>query len=194
MKHSTIFLIKVLVGILLVICGQGTSLLSQDVSPQSRLNSALEKLAEAKTDQQRFYTLREAAKQSFVMGKMEDAKIYANKLLELLPRFTNDWNYGNAVHDANLVLGRIAVKEGRMEDAKRHLLEAGKSRGSPQLNSFGPNMSLAKDLVEKGEREVVQEYFELCHKFWQMDNGRLDQWSQVVKSGKTPDFGANLVY
>jgi tetratricopeptide (TPR) repeat protein len=154
----------------------------------------LEKLAEAKTDQQRFYTLREAAKQSFVMGKMEDAKIYANKLLELLPRFTNDWNYGNAVHDANLVLGRIAVKEGRMEDAKRHLLEAGKSRGSPQLNSFGPNMSLAKDLVEKGEREVVQEYFELCHKFWQMDNGRLDQWSQVVKSGKTPDFGANLVY
>jgi tetratricopeptide (TPR) repeat protein len=194
MKHSTIFLIRVLVGILLVICGQGTSLLSQDVSPQSRLNSALEKLAEAKTDQQRFYTLREAAKQSFVMGKMEDAKIYANKLLELLPRFTNDWNYGNAVHDANLVLGRIAVKEGRMEDAKRHLLEAGKSRGSPQLNSFGPNMSLAKDLVEKGEREVVQEYFELCHKFWQMDNGRLDQWSQVVKSGKTPDFGANLVY
>lgn len=194
MKHSTIFLMKVLVGILLVICGQSTSLMSQDVSPQGRLKSALEKLAEAKTDQQRFHTLREAAKQSFVMGKMEDAKSYANKLLELLPRFTNDWNYGNAVHDANLVLGRIAVQEGRMEDAKRHLLDAGKSPGSPQLNSFGPNMSLAKDLVEKGEREVVQEYFELCHKFWQLDNGKLDQWSQVVKSGKTPDFGANLIY
>jgi hypothetical protein len=98
------------------------------------------------------------------------------------------------VQNANLVLGRIAVQEGRMDDAKHHLLEAGKSPGSPVMNSFGPNMSLAQDLLEKGERDVVLEYFELCRKFWQMDRGRLDQWGQDVKAGKTPDFGANLVY
>jgi hypothetical protein len=62
------------------------------------------------------------------------------------------------------------------------------------MNSFGPNMSLAKDLLEKGEREVVLEYFELCRKFWKMDNGRRNDWSQEVKAGKIPDFGANLVY
>jgi hypothetical protein len=55
-------------------------------------------------------------------------------------------------------------------------------------------MSLAKDLLEKGERNVVLEHFELCRKFWKMDRGRLDQWSQDVKAGKIPDFGANLVY
>ena len=189
MKHFTTFLMPVLLGGLLVGCGQSTP-----VTPQGRLKSASEKLAKAKTDQERFYALNDAAKQSFVLGKTEDARNYASNLLALLPQFPNDWNYGNAVQDANLVLGRIAVQEGRMEDAKRHLLEAGKSSGSPQMNSFGPNMSLAKDLVEKGERDVVLGYFELCRKFWRMDRGRLDQWSQDVNAGKTPDFGANLVY
>ena len=127
---------------------------------------------------ERFYALNDAAKQSFVLGQTEEARKYASNLLALLPKFPGDWNYGNAVQDANLVLGRIAVQEGRIEDAKRHLQEAGKSPGSPQMNSFGPNMSLAKDLVEKGERDVVVEYFELCRKFWRMDRGRLDQWSQ----------------
>jgi hypothetical protein len=151
-------------------------------------------LAKATSDQERFYALNDAAKQSFVLGKTEDARTYASNLLALLPKFSNDWNYGNAVQDANLVLGRVAVKEGHIEEAKHLLLEAGKSPGSPQMNTFGPNMSLAKDLLEKKERDVVLEYFELCRKFWEMDGGRLNQWSQEVKAGKIPDFGANLVY
>jgi hypothetical protein len=52
-----------------------------------------------------------------------------------------------------------------LEDAKRYLIESGKSPGSPQINSFGPNMSLAEDLINKGERDVAPEYFELCRKF-----------------------------
>ena len=112
-------------------------------------------------------------------------------LAQKLPR---DWNYGNAIHNGNMVLGRFAVQQGRIDDAKRFLLEAGKSPGSPQLDSFGPNMGLAKDLLEKGEREVVVEYFELCRKFWELHGDQLDKWSQQVKDGKIPDFGANLDY
>ena len=184
-----IFLSASLIGSLLVGCGHNTP-----VTPQGRLNRALERLATAKTEQERFYALDEAAKESFVLGKTQEARNYATNLLALLPRFPNDWNYGNAVQDSNLVLGRIAVQEGRLEDAKRHLLEAGNSPGSPQMNSFGPNMSLAQDLLGKGEREAVLEYFQRCRKFWRMDNGRLEQWSEEVRAGKTPDFGANLVY
>ena len=189
MKRLIKFLTPVLLTVLLLGCGPSTP-----VTPQGRLNAASEKLAKAKNDQERFYALNDAAKESFVLGKTEDAQTYASNLLALLPTFPKDWNYGNAVQDGNLVLGRIAAQEGRREDAKRYLLEAGKSPGSPQMNSFGPNMSLAKDLLEKGERDVVLKYFGLCRKFWQMDRGRLDQWSQEVKDGKIPDFGANLVY
>jgi tetratricopeptide (TPR) repeat protein len=193
MPHFTTFLKPVLLCGLLAGCGRSTPV-TPTVTPQQRPNSVSQELAKATTDQERFYALNNAAKQSFVLGQTEEARKYASNLLALLPKFPDDWNYGNAVQDANLVLGRIAVQEGRIEDAKRHLQEAGKSPGSPQMNSFGPNMSLAKDLVEKGERDVVVEYFELCRKFWRMDRGRLDQWSQEVKSGKVPDFGANLVY
>ena len=164
------------------------------MAPQQRLDAATKKLAKANTEEEKFYALNYAAKQSFVLGKTEDARKYAQDLMTLLPKFQGNWNYGNAVQDANLVLGRIALKERRIDEAKQHLLEAGKSPGSPQMNSFGPNMSLAKDLLEKGERDVVVEYFELCRKFWKMDRGRLNDWSQQVKAGKIPEFGANLDY
>jgi hypothetical protein len=97
------------------------------------------------------------------------------------------------VHDANVVLGRIAAEEGRLEEAKRHLLEAGRSAGSPVLGSFGPNMGLAKDLLERGEQATVLEYFELCRKFWS-NHGKLDEWRKDVEAGRIPEFGGNLIY
>jgi len=126
--------------------------------------------------------------------RTRDARKYAQELLALAPKYQKDWNYGNAVQDGNLVLGRIALKEGRTDEAKRRLLEAGKSPGSPQMDSFGPNMSLARDLLEKGERDVVLQYFDLCRKFWEMGKGDLDRWTEDVKAGRMPNFGANLIY
>lgn len=181
---TTLFLCSLLLG-----CDPGVP-----VTPQQRLQSAMKELDAAKTPENRFYALNDAAKESFDAGKTDDAQKYAQELMSLLPQFQGNWNYGNAVQDANLVLGRLAVLEGRIDDAKKYLLEAGKSPGSPQMDSFGPNLSLAKDLLEKGERQVVLEHFELCRKFWKMHDGRLDRWSQEVRDGKIPDFGANLVY
>ena len=85
-----------------------------------------------------------------------------------------------------------ADEDDDVELAKRHLLEAGKVSGSPQLGSFGPNMRLAADLLERGEREVVLEYFRLCASFWPRDE--LKDWAALVEGGRTPDFGANLIY
>ena len=178
----------VLLSALLLGCAGG------DVTPQGRLAKATNELAKARTNQERFYALNAAAKESFIVGNTNEAKKFADELIALLPKFPNDWNYGNAVQDANLVLGRIAVKEGRTDEAKQRLIAAGNSPGSPQMNSFGPNVSLAKDLLEKGERDVVIQYLELCRRFWKMDGGHLDTWIQDIKAGKIPDFGPNLVY
>ena len=185
MRYVTMFF---LCGMLLS-CGRGIP-----ITPQQRLDRAISELRKATTESERFYALNDAAKESLVAGKVEDARKYAQELLAMLPRFKGNWNYGNAVQDSNLVLGRIAVREGRIDDAKRYLIESGKTPGSPQLDSFGPNMSLAKDLLEKGEKDVVLEYFELCRTFWKMGKEDLDQWTSDVKVGKIPDFRANLVY
>jgi hypothetical protein len=162
-------------------------------SPKQRLRLALSKLAEADAPEKRFYALGAAAKESFAAGKIEDAQKYAQELMTLLPSFQASRDYGNAISDANLVLGRIAVHNGNIEDAKRYLITAGESPVTPQLENYGPNMSLAKDLLLKGERQVVLDYFEQCRTSWINDGGRLGQWSQQVTAGKVPDFGLNLI-
>lgn len=62
------------------------------------------------------------------------------------------------------------------------------------MDTFGPNMSLAEDLLKAGQRQPVLDHFERCRTFWRLDHGQLDKWSQEVQDGKTPDFGANLQY
>jgi RNA polymerase sigma factor (sigma-70 family) len=173
--------------------GSFPSLSLRDISRQN-YKRAMNDLKTAKTEEKRFYALDAAAKESFVAGKIEEARNYAQELMALTPKYKGDWNYGNAIQDANLVFGRIAVREGNIEAAKKYLIAAGKSPGSPQMDSFGPNMTLAKDLLEKGERDTVVQYFMLCRKFWKMDRGKLDKWIAEVMDGKTPDFGANLLY
>ena len=160
------------------------------LSGRQRFDESQTKLTKATSDEERFYALDDAAMEGFLLGKTDEARKYAEELLALLPKFRDNWNYGNAVQDANLVLGRIAVQEGRLDDAKQFLIKAGKSPGSPQMNSFGPNMSLAKDLLEKGEKDVVLDYFKLCRKFWESHSEQLDKWSEQVKDGSIPDFGA----
>lgn len=141
---------------------------------------------------QMYFLLHDIPRVSLEAGSTQKAEQYANQLLKMSKEEDYSWNNGNAVHHGNLVLGRLALQAADVEKAKSHLLEAGKTRGSPKLNSFGPNMTLAKELLEKGEKEVVLEYFELCAKFWERDE--LDKWRTIVKAGQIPDFGANLRY
>jgi tetratricopeptide (TPR) repeat protein len=140
------------------------------------------------------YRLDDLAKAAIKAEDLEKATIYAKEALDGVERFPKDWNHGNAIHHANNVLGLVALKQADMKSAAAHLLKAGKTPGSPQLDSFGPNMSLAKALLEKGGKDTVLEYFELCRKFWEMGGDRLDQWTKDVKAGNIPDFGGNLAY
>jgi len=142
-------------------------------------------------DMTRSFMLQELAKAAIEAEEAEKANEYAHKMLASGGK---DWNSGNNIHHGNIILGRIALREGDIENARRHLLAAGKTTGSPQLNSFGPNMTLAKELLEAGEKDAVLEYFDLCSRFWKMHRGRLDAWSATVKGGGIPEFGANLAY
>jgi hypothetical protein len=144
--------------------------------------------------EERFYELGDLATTAFEAGETAKAQQYASELLQSAQKFKNDWNYGNAVHKGNIILGRIALQRGDTASAKEHLLAAGETPGSPQLNSFGPNMTLAKELLEKGERDVVLAYLQSCAKFWKMGTDNLQSWMATVKAGGIPEFGGNLLY
>src|SRR3982751_4597144 len=87
-------------------------------------------------------------------------------LLEEVPSAAGRWDEGNLVHMGHLLLGHVALRQGNVDEAGARLLEAGRTPGSPQLDSFGPNMSLAARLLEAGRPAVVLEYFDECERFW----------------------------
>jgi tetratricopeptide (TPR) repeat protein len=152
--------------------------------------------AELADEHEKYAMLTALAKVAFEAGEDAKAKEYAEELLAPSDDPNSAWNSGNAVHHGHLILGRLALRAGDVPTAKAELLEAGKTTGSPQLDSFGPNMMLAKELIEKGERDVVIEYFDLCRTFWKGERHEkeLDAWAAIVKGGGAPQFGGNLAY
>jgi hypothetical protein len=188
MDHARLPIAIRLFALLAFVLAAGGCDLYELATPQGRFQHWERELNAAQQPIERFYSLGEAAKAAFDVGEYDKARDHATELEGLAPSFVRDWNYGNAIQDFNIVEGRLALHEGRIDDAKAHLLAAGRSRGSPQMDSFGPNMSLARDLLEKGERATVLEYFGLCRKFWKTDRGRLDEWTDAVKAGEMPDF------
>ena len=175
--------------------GQLYQLDTLSISGKSKVEAAgkalkqLEISYELSDDQARDPLLSRLAKAAFEAKQLDKAKKYA---LQMLGQKLDDWNTGNNIHDGNIILGRIALAQDNVEEAKKHLLAAGKTKGSPQLDSFGPNITLANDLLELGETKVVLEYFDLCSNFWEMGKDRLKQWSTSIKKGDTPDFGGAL--
>lgn len=157
-------------------------------------NSVESQKSFSKEDAEKFYQLTKMAPKALEMGETEKAKSYAELLLKNAENFQGNWNFGNAVHVANLVLGLIALDENKMDEAKNFLLEAGKTPGSPPLNSFGPNMLLAKELLEKEEFETVSQYLELVGVFWKNHDDDLAAWKEAVKNKQIPNFGPNLIY
>jgi hypothetical protein len=107
-------------------------------------------------------------------------------------RATDAWDTGNRIHQANIMMGRSALRGGDLARARSCLLAAGRTPGSPQLDSFGPSMSFAREMLEAGESETVLEYLQCCRSFWKADQGRLDHWTQEIKEGRIPDFGPSL--
>ena len=170
--------------------------MQSDAQPVGDLNAPaeLKRIVELIT---RISKLSNLAKAAFEAREVEVARNYATELLnaavsEDLPEFFR--NDGDAVHQGNRILGTIALQSGDINQARQRLVASACVSGSAVLSSFGPNMSLAKELLERGERDVVLEFFGLCAKFWEHGSSNLAEWSRQVRAGEIPAFGANLNY
>ncbi len=154
----------------------------------------LEQILKGANSYQRYFALPHVIKTRIRIEHYEKAGEYAQELLTLAEKYKGDWNYGNAIHDANMVLGLIALKSNSIASAKTHLLKAGNAPGSPQIKAFGPCMLLANALLDIGETEIVIEYLQLLKKSWENNGGRLNSWIYAIKGGGKPYFGANLSF
>ena len=104
------------------------------------------------------------------------------------------WNSGNNMHYGNIIQGHVALVEGDIPAASELLIIAGQTKGSPQLNSFGPNFTLAKDLYAAGEKDAVLTYLDECSSFWTMDRGRLKQWTDAINDNQRTAFNTRVKF
>ncbi len=159
---------------------------------------ALQQIEEAyeltASETQKLLLLSGMAKAAYEAGEYKKADSYARQSLAAVDRLSAENAQGEAIHQGNIVLGRLAFDSGGIHKAKEYLLAAGRTPGSPTLNSLGPSMALAKQLLEVEESEVVLEYLDLCGAFWKGGAEKLAAWKAVIEEGGIPDFKSNLNY
>jgi hypothetical protein len=121
-------------------------------------------------------------------GELEAAAAYAQEMLAAGtgPNRPDAWHAGDLIHHGHITLGRLALLAGDVDSAAQHLLRAGSTPGSPQLNSFGPELNLANQLLAHGRTDAVADYLRLCQQFWKLGGDRPERWIAEIHAGHHP--------
>lgn len=135
-----------------------------------------------------------------LVSLFEDEKY--NELSELADQYLNDCNENKVdasniiMYQINILKGHIEIENKNLEKAKFFLNESIKFKSSAPLKTFGPNMSLAKELLKLGEAEIVLNYIKEMKKVWYLPF-RLyyaRNWESEIIRNEIPSFGANEIY
>ncbi len=103
-------------------------------------------------------------------------------LLADAPRNANDYNLGQTI------LGRIAMARGDAVEAKERLRASVTPPAKFKNPVFEPNMALAQDVYDSGDRDAVIEFLEASRVFWKFDRGRIDRMISFVKKAPSADL------
>jgi hypothetical protein len=129
--------------------------------------------------------LRGQTESAFWDGKMDEAESKARELLALAARNTNDPEYGNAIFFANLSLGHVMLRRGEKRQAADYLLAASNAPPTDDLRYGDIYMTLARQLVDLGEREAVAEFLDRCAQF-NYRGKEMAEWAAQIRNGINP--------
>lgn len=114
----------------------------------------------------------------------------ARELLQLAEANPTDPEYGNAVFSANQLLGEAALARNDKRAAVQFLRASMTAPVTDRLRYWMIDMTLARDLVDWGERTAVAEFLEHCAKFSQSLPGAYKHadWAAQIRAGKNPEL------
>ena len=100
----------------------------------------------------------------------------------------------DVIYHSYMMQGLVALHNKDIPAADNFLLKSGQSSGSAPLDSFGPNMMLADQLLQNGQKAVVLQFLQECATFWNEGTNTLKQWMAEIKQGQHPDFSMQENY
>lgn len=94
----------------------------------------------------------------------------------------------NAYSVAETVLGRVAAAKGDLIEAKTRLMQSVTMPDSLKYAAFQPNMTLAQDVYDSGDKDAVVRFLEASRAVWKFDRGRIDRMISFVKKAPSADL------
>ncbi|MBI5084503.1 MAG: hypothetical protein HZB13_07895 [Acidobacteria bacterium] len=140
---------------------------------------------------ERYLDLPLAAQLAVEAGANEKARRYSNELLLTAAAHEKAWpqkSRGEAIYRGHLVLARVDLRDGDVEAARRHLIEASGAYSNSYMVFQGPDKRLIAEFLDKGEKDAVLDYLKQCAKSWKADNGETAHWIALIEKGERPWF------
>jgi hypothetical protein len=131
--------------------------------------------------------LREIAGQTaFALGELDRARAHAEQMLVGNVGEVAETR-GDAAHNGHMLLGRIALRSDDVDRARVHMILAGEAGVTGMVPLVRPDMRLARDLLARGELDVVIRYLTLCQAL--RERVPVDDWIAEIRAGRIPDLG-----
>jgi hypothetical protein len=126
-------------------------------------------------------------RKAWIQQRPDEAAAKAGELLDLAARNRNDARYGDAVFEANVVYGKVALRRGDRKAAARYLLIAAGTPGSERIRYGEFEMNLPRALVDWGERNAVAQFLErMAPKT--VRSKQFQGWAAEIRKGINPDL------
>jgi hypothetical protein len=158
---------------------------------RSRRAEQLEKMSPAElatvSDSDRILLALSLMRQTWTLQKPDAAAAKARELLDLAARNQSDALYGDAVFEAKLILGKMALRRGDKKAAARDLLAAADAPSSDRIRRGLIEMNLPRALVDWGERRAVAEFLERMAPKTDRSKQFRD-WAAEIRKGVNPDL------
>jgi hypothetical protein len=109
---------------------------------------------------------------------------YAQRLLRENPQS------GDAIYTGNLILAQAALDRSDMDGAKQHLLAAAATPGARVIQQTGLDVTVARALFDRGDRDTVMEYLQRGRALWPQGTPIINRWIAAIRGGRRPNFNA----
>jgi hypothetical protein len=124
---------------------------------------------------------------SFRTPNLDLSETKARELLELARKAPNEARSAFAIYEANIMLGKVALRRGNREESAKYLVAAADAPASDELRySQIIPLNLPRTLIDWGEREAAAQYFErMAPKTLRTEE--FQKWAVEIRKGNNPE-------